>query len=126
MRRTRTLLSAMAVVVLMVVALFSAPASAAPRSDSAAPAVECTGWTYENNDNDGGELLVGAYLKVGPYAECGNVVWMPAGTDVWYWCYVTNEYYNTWSFVRIAGTQTYGWVYDGHMDDGGSYQGCWL
>jgi hypothetical protein len=115
MRRTKTLLSTTAAVVLMVGALFSAPASAAPGSSSASAAVECAGWGFRNADDKSGRTEVGANLKVGPYTECGNVVWVPADTLVYYWCYVSNEYGNTWSFVRIAGTQTHGWIYDGHL-----------
>jgi hypothetical protein len=100
-------------------ALLTVPASAS----SSAAAVSCTR-DYVNADEGSGTLTVGAHLKVGPYAECADIVWMPAGTLVRYWCYYENVYGNEWSFVRIAGTQTHGWVYDGHLNNGGSTQAC--
>ncbi|GAB3452035.1 hypothetical protein [Actinophytocola sediminis] len=93
--------------------LFTPSASATGPASPAA--VECTGWDFENVDDGSGRLVRGANMKVGPYEACGNEVWIQPGTLVYYWCWVANDYGNTWTFARIAGTQTHGWIYDDHL-----------
>jgi hypothetical protein len=93
-------------------------------SAASSAADQCTGNAFRNADDGDGLTTVGANLKVGPYASCNNVVWMPAGTHVYYWCYISNSYGNTWTYARIAGTQTHGWIVDGKLNDNGALARC--
>ncbi|MYT24310.1 hypothetical protein GTW69_29180, partial [Streptomyces sp. SID7760] len=34
------------------------------------------------------------------------------GTKLWYQCYVVNSYGNQWTYVRVDGTNTTGWLYN--------------
>jgi hypothetical protein len=81
---------------------------------SAAP-ISCAGWVVDANGPGEGATIEGANMKVGPYATCGNVVYVPAGTYVYYWCYIVNDYGNTWTYARIRGTETKGWISDAHL-----------
>jgi hypothetical protein len=57
---------------------------------SAAP-VSCSGWVAGANGAGEGATIEGANMKVGPYAVCNDVKYMPAGTYVYYWCFVAND-----------------------------------
>jgi hypothetical protein len=71
-----------------------------------------------------------AKLKAGPYADCSTVTALAEWTDFYLHCEYTNIYGNLWYYVRLKGTSTYGWVYDGDVDaawidednDGWAYQ----
>ncbi|MEU9012647.1 hypothetical protein AB0D12_23355 [Streptomyces sp. NPDC048479] len=55
--------------------------------------------------------MTGSYhLKTGPYATCSDVAQAQSGAKVWYHCYVVNSHGHTWTFMRIAGTNTSGWM----------------
>ncbi|MEU4491878.1 hypothetical protein AB0F96_00105 [Streptomyces sp. NPDC023998] len=55
--------------------------------------------------------MTGSYhLKTGPYAACLNVAQAQSGAKLWYHCYVVNAYGHAWTYVRIAGTKTSGWM----------------
>ncbi|WP_051854640.1 hypothetical protein [Streptomyces sp. NRRL B-1347] len=103
---------------------FGLSALAAAPTQAASPAVTCSGWKYANYDHGSGTLERGANMKKGPYAACGNVKGMDAGTKVYYWCYALNDYGNTWTYARIAGTETHGWISDDHLSDGGAAEEC--
>jgi len=94
-------------------------------ASASAQAVTC-GVSGPNRDPGGGTTTVGLNMQTGPYQDCANVVWLSAGTQVWYWCYDNNEYGNTWTYGRaiIGGRDYYGWVLDAKLDDGGSYWHC--
>lgn len=79
-----------------------------------AAAVDCRENVGANGPGEG-RTISGANMKTGPYADCGNVEWMPAGTHVYYWCYVANDFGNTWTYARIAGTETKGWILDDRL-----------
>ncbi|WP_327065306.1 hypothetical protein OG500_05860 [Kitasatospora sp. NBC_01250] len=75
------------------------------------PAISCSGWSTSHTDPGTYAYLTGTYnLKVGPYASCGNVASVSSGTELWIWCYATNDYDNVWYYGRIAGTNTTGWM----------------
>jgi len=102
----------------------SAVAVADPASASVASAT--CGTSGPNLDDGGGKTTVGLNMQTGPYQDCPNVVWLPAGTQVWYWCYMPNDYNNTWTYGRaiLNGHDYYGWVIDTKLDDNGSYAFC--
>lgn len=56
-------------------------------------------------------------IHSGPYAACSVVATPGKGRTVYYHCFVVNAYGNSWTHVRIAGTSTQGWIYDGDLDN---------
>ena len=90
-----------------------------------AEAVTCTHPAWSDKDPGSGTGNSSSTpVRTGPSAECGVVA--TVGTDValLYHCYVTNSAGNTWTHVRIGGYNINGWVYDGNLDDGGSFYHC--
>ncbi len=98
----------------------AAPTPAAQAADT------CSGWKHYVNGEGAGNMEVTANLKVGPYSSCGNVTSVAQGTRLFFHCMVENDYGNNWWWVRISGTNTYGWMsedniiidYYGGDDDG--------
>ncbi|WEV27710.1 hypothetical protein OYE22_22900 [Streptomyces sp. 71268] len=90
----------------------------------AASAVTCTGWEYANYDDATGSVSKAGHMKVGPYAACDDVEYLAVATNVYYWCYAVNDYGNTWTYARIKGTSTQGWISDGSLTNGGSHYPC--
>ncbi|MCY1649433.1 SH3 domain-containing protein [[Kitasatospora] papulosa] len=91
-----------------------------------AAAVSCIGVGWSNRDAGEGDLVKsGTHLKAGPYSSCDSVTTEVAyGTHVYYHCYVKNDYGNTWTHVRIAGTSIEGWTSDDNLDDHGATNRC--
>jgi hypothetical protein len=83
----------------------------------AAQAASCGSQAVTNADD--GYIVLGedADLQKAPYAACGTNIRAKAGTKIWSWCTVENDYGNTWLWGRIAGTETYGWVYVEHASE---------
>jgi hypothetical protein len=55
---------------------------------------------------------------------CDNLASVADGKLVYLECLTTNSYGNVWWFVRVAGTNTYGWtsynnIADRRIDDNG-------
>ncbi|WP_158013104.1 hypothetical protein [Streptomyces sp. Root369] len=94
-------------------ALMSVLTGAAP-----AQAASGTSQTVSNVDSGWATVAAGANLQKAPYGACGTVTHISASTKVWLWCTVENDYGNLWAWVRIDGTQTYGWAYYGDFTDG--------
>ncbi|MFJ8085420.1 SH3 domain-containing protein [Streptomyces sp. NPDC096205] len=105
--------------------LAAAPAAQAEgAADSRAAAVDCS-WSWSDKDKTGEGRVTGTYpLNKGPYGACDTVDTLYSGTYLYYHCYVVNEYGNTWTHVRVAGTSVSGWVWDDGLDDGGSLEPC--
>ena len=84
---------------------------------AAAAAASCGSQAVTNADD--GYLILGetANLQKAPYAACGTYATAPAGTKIWSWCAVENDYDNTWLWGRIDGTQTHGWMYIGNASE---------
>ncbi|MEV4496424.1 hypothetical protein AB0J84_12040 [Micromonospora arborensis] len=119
----RRTLSAAAAAVLLGLTLAS-PASAAPASSQ----TSCSSQTVANNSESSATMKIGANLKKAPYSECGNVQYVNAGTTLYIWCWVNNDYDNFWFWARIAGTSTYGWMSVSNVtvhDMGGSTNYGW-
>lgn len=81
------------------------------------------GWS--NIDATGGTAnWSNAKMRTGPHSSCSIVYWVNGGSTLYYHCYTVNSDGNTWTHVRYAGTQEYGWIWDGHLQDGGSTKRC--
>ncbi len=93
-----------------------------------AEAVTC-GQSWSDKDKTGSGFPDGpgspseVTLHTGIYGACpsaGTVY----GIRLWYHCYRVNSYGNTWTHVRIDGTNVNGWVYDAYLSNGGSVVAC--
>ena len=112
----RRLMAALATIPLVaagLVASVAAPASA-----------NCGSHQWSDLDSSGGFTLDRSPIREGPHESCDVVQTVPASTALFYHCYTVNEAGNTWTHVRIAGTQTFGWVKDTHLNDLGSFVRC--
>jgi hypothetical protein len=112
----RRLMAALATIPLVaagLVASVAAPASA-----------NCGSHPWTNRDGDTGFTLDRSPIRTGPHESCAVVRTVPASTSLFYHCFTVNESGNTWTHVRIAGTQTFGWVFDDHLNDHGSFDRC--
>jgi hypothetical protein len=98
---------------LAVVMLFGVSAAIAPAAHATAQ-VEC--WTPTANGEGRATMKVGVYLTDGPYQTgCGTWGWVPAGSTVYFHCWTINSYGNVWWYVRLAGTDLYGWTSDANV-----------
>lgn len=117
---SRKLIRAAAVVPLVVGGL-------AVLTPGAAEAATC-GQSWSDKDKSGYGNGIGSAgtvpLRTGIYADCP--VRTPAGNGytLWYHCYRINSYGNSWTHLRVNGTNISGWVYSGNLSDGGSTVAC--
>lgn len=85
--------------------------SAAPTSGS-----ECPGKPSPIYNGDGYGILVDTSpLRSGHYAVCDTITRIGAGKKVWLWCSVVNRHNHLWWWVRLDGTSTQGWMWDGNL-----------
>ncbi|MFF1556274.1 protein kinase [Streptomyces sp. NPDC058279] len=71
----------------------------------------CAGWSHKDAAPGSYAYMAGDYhLETGPYQTCPAVTLAKSGTKVWYHCYVVNAHGNKWTYVRIEGTNTAGWM----------------
>ncbi|MFI9100760.1 serine/threonine-protein kinase [Streptomyces fildesensis] len=89
-----------------------APSSpAAPSTSASAVSKSCTGWTHQDPHPGTYGYMTGSFhLTTGPYAACPDVAMAKSGAKVFYHCFVLNAYGHTWTYVRIDGTKTAGWM----------------
>jgi hypothetical protein len=93
----------------------------------AAQAVTCGNayWPHYNYDSGSGKVTVSsAAVHTGPYGACTTVGHVSQGTTVYYDCYVTNDYGNTWTWIRDANGSSLGWIWDEYLDDYGASEPC--
>ncbi|MFD9818557.1 serine/threonine-protein kinase [Streptomyces violascens] len=92
----------------------SAASSSAKPSTPAKPtpvSTSCTGWSHKDPAPGSYGYMAGDYhLETGPYQTCPAVSLAKSGTKLWYHCYVTNAHGNKWTYVRIEGSSTAGWM----------------
>ena len=91
-----------------------------------ADAVTCThpAWSDKDKGGWGTGNSSSTPVRTGPSAECAVTAYVGTSVVLWYHCYVFNSAGNTWTNVRIEGTNINGWVYDGNLDNNGSLYHC--
>lgn len=92
----------------------------------ASPAqADCGGHYWTNRDGDTGVTKnSNAELRSGPHGYCTVRAFLREGEGLNYHCFTWNEAGNTWTHARIQGTDRQGWVWDEHLNDGGSIDRC--
>ncbi|MET9961374.1 serine/threonine-protein kinase [Streptomyces sp. NPDC006326] len=88
------------------------PRSTAPAAAGPSPVpTACGGWSHRDPHPGTYGYMSGDYhLETGPYQNCPAVSLAKTGTKVWYHCTVVNAHGNKWTYVRIEGTNTAGWM----------------
>ncbi|MGW7104284.1 serine/threonine-protein kinase [Streptomyces sp. NPDC054838] len=85
-----------------------------PSASAAQPGpvpTSCGGWSHKDPKPGSYGYMAGDYhLETGPYQTCPAVGLAKSGTKLWYHCYVVNAHGNKWTYVRIDGTNTAGWM----------------
>ncbi|WP_037845043.1 serine/threonine-protein kinase [Streptomyces sp. NRRL F-2747] len=73
----------------------------------------CTGWTHSDPKPGAYGYISGDHhLLTAPYQPCAAGALVKNGTKLWYQCYVVNSYGNQWTYVRVDGSNTTGWLYN--------------
>ncbi|MFE6847114.1 protein kinase [Streptomyces sp. NPDC057686] len=97
------------------------PSTAPPSSTAASPAptkpspvpTGCAGWTHKDpKPGTYGYISGDHHLLAAPYQNCPAGALVKDGTKLWYHCYTVNSYGNQWTYVRVDGTNTTGWLYN--------------
>ncbi|MCZ4123045.1 hypothetical protein [Streptomyces sp. H39-S7] len=84
---------------------------AAPTTSASAVSKGCTGWAHKDPHPGTYGTSRGTYhVFSGPYAVCPEIAVAKSGAKVFYHCYILNAYGHTWTYVRIDGTKTVGWM----------------
>jgi hypothetical protein len=94
---------------------------------SAASPSACTMPSWSNKDARTGTVIAPsgvASMHNGPNSDCPILDTMFAGDKLYYHCYVYNSAGNTWTHLRLGGTQIQGWVWDEYLTDRGSDNLC--
>lgn len=124
--RVRQAMTGAALGAALVLSVLSAPAAQA--AATAPDAVTCGNahWPHSPKDGTVGKVIKSgsAAVHTGPYGACTTVGYISSGASVQYDCYVVNEYGNTWTWVRVPGGGSLGWVYDAYLSNGGSLYRC--
>jgi hypothetical protein len=82
-----------------------------PTSRPDSPSKSCGGWSHRNPKPGTYGYMSGTYhLMTGPYQNCQAVALAKSGTKLWYHCSVVNAHGHNWTYVRVAGTNTTGWM----------------
>jgi hypothetical protein len=85
----------------------------------------CTHPAWSNKDGGSGHGTQGSTpVHNGPYGDCPVVFYVSNSALLYYHCYVVNSYGNTWTHLRLSGTNLEGWVYDVYLDDFGATHLC--
>lgn len=90
------------------------------------PQATCGDSVAISNGEGAAETTISFNLKTGDYSDCPNAGRVDTGKKVYLYCFFDNGYWNTWWYIRVAGTATYGWtsannlrVLPGQGDDDG-------
>ncbi|MFJ1797145.1 SH3 domain-containing protein [Kitasatospora griseola] len=125
--RTRHVLAATAAAITLAVGVAAAPAGAVVAA-AAPSAVTCGNAYWPHTPKDSGSGTVknsgGAPAHTGPYGACTTVGTIADGTKVAYDCYSVNEYGNKWTWVRVVGGGSLGWVSGAYLSNGGATVRC--
>lgn len=101
----------------------TAPATPKPRKASASASKDtedtkptpvstaCGGWSHRDpSPGTYGYMSGDFHLQTAPYQNCPSVSLAKTGTKLWYHCYTVNAHGNKWTYVRVEGTNTAGWM----------------
>ncbi len=78
----------------------------------------CTGWHHDDPDpGTTGYMNGDDHIESGPYETCPDIALARTGAKVWYQCYVVNAYGNRWTYIRIAGTESAGWMSNDNLEN---------
>lgn len=93
---------------------------------SPASAASCGSYSWSNKDPASANeyTIESAPLRSGPMESCSAVRTLSTSTALDYHCYVTNEFGNTWTHVKVKGQDLYGWIWDNHLYSNGSPYRC--
>ncbi|WP_406101937.1 serine/threonine protein kinase [Streptomyces sp. NBC_01003] len=84
---------------------------APPTSKPSSVSKSCSGWTHRDPNPGTYGYMSGSYhIVTGPYQTCSSVALAENGSKLWYHCSVVNAYGHNWTYVRVAGTNTSGWM----------------
>nr|WSW57461.1 protein kinase [Streptomyces sp. NBC_00998] len=73
----------------------------------------CAGWTHKDSKpGTYGYISGDHHLLAAPYQNCPAGALVKDGTKLWYQCYIVNSHGNQWTYVRVDGTNTTGWLYN--------------
>jgi hypothetical protein len=75
---------------------------------------------WQNKSAGAGKVTNSSPIRTGPYQSCDVVKQVDTSKDLFYHCWVLNGEGHKWTHVRIANTNTEGWMYNGNLNDGGS------
>ncbi len=91
-----------------------------------ADALTCThpAWSDKDTSGSGRVTADSTPMRTGPESSCSVVAYVNTSATLWYHCYVSNAAGNTWTNVRIDGTNLTGWIYDANLNDNGSIYHC--
>ncbi|MFD3563712.1 hypothetical protein ACFWVU_29200 [Streptomyces sp. NPDC058686] len=84
---------------------------APPTSKPGSVSKSCSGWTHRDPNPGTYGYMSGSYhILTGPYQTCSSVALAENSSKLWYHCSVVNAYGHNWTYVRVAGTNTSGWM----------------
>ncbi|GIF23430.1 hypothetical protein BJ973_004042 [Actinoplanes tereljensis] len=78
-------------------------------------AADCDESIYIRNGDGSGKFTRTGTLEAGPYGACDDRKTLAKGAKFWIHCSWPNDYGNLWYYVRLEGTSTYGWVWEGDV-----------
>ncbi|MFG3254833.1 serine/threonine-protein kinase [Streptomyces sp. NPDC048172] len=85
------------------------PITPTPQPTSASES--CDGWKHRNPSPGTYGTMSGSFNIVsGPYQKCADIKLAKSGQKLWYHCSVVNAHGHNWTYVRLAGTNTVGWM----------------
>lgn len=67
---------------------------------------------------------VAANMRSGSSTSCAVRGWADNQNVLDYWCYTRNADNSTWTYLRNVTDNTYGWVSDSLLSNGGSNFQC--
>lgn len=102
-------------------------ADTAAEASPASP-LACTSPSWSDKDKHGSGTVITyegtAPMHSGPNSGCPIIDTMFSGDILFYHCYTVNSSGNSWTDLRLAGTQIQGWVWDEYLTDHGSDYSC--
>ncbi|MEV1008688.1 SH3 domain-containing protein [Streptomyces sp. NPDC049881] len=103
--------------------LVTAPAATA--GETGANACQHPSWSNKDSGTGtiGDHINVGR-IRTGPNEGCDVRHALFDDVTLYYHCFVLNSAGNTWTHVRVKGTDINGWIWDYNLNNGGSTKLC--